>query len=141
MKNIECPDNNPMKKYIVFVYIEIILHFLADLLFVYEFFMLKNLNVTYFSINVNNHIVIPTNTIVSQRNMINNRVNATSVNRIVVNIDRKKSQNSNLNQINSENEEEKKMDNNSEMNNENENEIAEEEYNSNNNINLNINYF
>ena len=139
MKNIECPDNNPMKKYIVFVYIEIILHFLADLLFVYEFFMIKNLNVTYFSINVNNQIVIPTNTIVSQRNMINNRVNATSVNRIVVNIDRKKSQNSNLNQINSENEEEKKMDNNSEMNNENENEIAEEEYNSNNNINLNIN--
>lgn len=138
MKNIECPDNNPMKKYIVFIYIEIILHFLADLLFVYEFFMIKNLNVTYFQINVNNQIVIPTNTIVSQRNMINNRVNATSVNRIIVNIDKKKSKNSNLNEINSENEEEKKMDNNSEMNNVN----VEEDNNSNhnNNINLNINF-
>jgi len=143
MKNIECPDNNPMKKYIVFIYIEIILHFLADLLFVYEFFMIKNLNVTYFQINVNNHIVIPTNTIVSQRNMINNRVNATSVNRIIVNIDKKKSKNSNLNEINSENEEEKKMDNNSEMNNVN---VEEDKNNSNNNsnhnnnVNLNINF-
>ena len=135
MKNIECPDNNPMKKYIVFIYIEIILHFLADLLFVYEFFMIKNLNVTYFQINVNNHIVIPINTIVSQSNMINNRVNATSVNRIIVNIDKKKSKNSNLNEINSENEEEKKIDNNSEMNNVN----VEEENNSNHNNNVNLN--
>lgn len=135
VKNIECPDNNPMKKYIVFIYIEIILHFLADLLFIYEFFMIKNLNVTYFKISVTNHIVIPTNTIVSQRNIINNRVNSTSVNRIIVNIDKKKPKNSNLNKINSENEEEKKMDNNSEMNSEN----AEEELNSNNNVNLNIN--
>lgn len=142
MKNIECPDNNPMKKYIVFIYIEIILHFLADLLFVYEFFMIKNLNVTYFQINVNNHIVIPTNTIVSQRNMINNRVNATSVNRIIVNIDKKKSKNSNLNEINSENEEEKKMDNNSEMNNVNveEDNNSNNNSNHNNNVNLNINF-
>jgi len=142
MKNIECPDNNPMKKYIVFIYIEIILHFLADLLFVYEFFMIKNLNVTYFQINVNNHIVIPTNTIVSQRNMINNRVNATSVNRIIVNIDKKKSKNSNINEINSENDERKKMDNNSEMNNVNEEEDNNSNNNSNhnNNVNLNINF-
>lgn len=142
MKNIECPDNNPMKKYIVFIYIEIILHFLADLLFVYEFFMIKNLNVTYFQINVNNHIVIPTNTIVSQRNMINNRVNATSVNRIIVNIDKKKSKNSNLNEINSENEEEKKMDNYSEMNNVNveEDNNSNNNSNHNNNVNLNINF-
>jgi hypothetical protein len=142
MKNIECPDNNPMKKYIVFIYIEIILHFLADLLFVYEFFMIKNLNVTYFQININNHIVIPTNTIVSQRNMINNRVNATSVNRIIVNIDKKKSKNSNLNEINSENEEEKKMENNSEMNNANDEEDNNSNSNSNhnNNVNLNINF-
>lgn len=142
MKNIECPDNNPMKKYIVFIYIEIILHFLADLLFVYEFFMIKNLNVTYFQINVNNQIVIPTNTIVSQRNMINNRVNATSVNRIIVNIDKKKSKNSNLNEINSENEEEKKMDNYSEMNNVNveEDNNSNNNSNHNNNVNLNINF-
>ena len=142
MKNIECPDNNPMKKYIAFIYIEIILHFLADLLFVYEFFMIKNLNVTYFQINVNNNIVIPTNTIVSQRNMINNRVNATSVNRIIVNIDKKKSKNSNLNEINSENEEDKKMDNNSEMNNVNNEEDNNSNSNSNhnNNVNLNINF-
>ena len=140
MKNIECPDNNPMKKYIVFIYIEIILHFLADLLFVYEFFMIKNLNVIYFQINVNNHIVIPINTIVSQRNMINNRVNATSVNRIIVNIDKKKSKNSNLNEINSENEEEKKMDNNSEMNNVNDEEDNNSNSNHNNNVNLNINF-
>ena len=139
MKNIECPDNNPMKKYIVFIYIEIILHFLADLLFVYEFFMIKNLNVTYFQININNHIVIPTNTIVSQRNMINNRVNATAVNRIIVNIDKKKSKDSNLNEINSENEEEKKMDNNSEMNNVNVEEDNNSNNNKTNNINLNIN--
>ena len=127
---IECPDNNPSKKYIVFIYIEIILHIIADLFFIFEFNILKNLNTIYFKINRNSQIVIPTNPIISQRNTTNNRVNLTSVNRVIINKNRKKATNNynDNNSINIENDEDKKIENSSENN-------EEDNIDKNNNIN------
>ena len=115
LQSIECPDNNPIKKYIVFIYIELILHMSADLLFIIEFFILKNLNKIYFEINViNNQVVIPSSALSTQRNIVN-RMNVSSINRVIVNIDRNKK--NNFNGINSENDEVRKNEKNMENNN------------------------
>ena len=94
LNNLECPDNNPSKKYIVFIYIEIIMHLIIDLLFIYEIFVINNLNNMYYSICLNNNN-LPINTIDSQSNSnsSNNRVNTPSANEVMVN-DAKRNKNS-----------------------------------------------
>ena len=44
--NQNCPDSNPIKKMIIFIYCELFLH-LIDFLFIYEFFLLKKINEIY----------------------------------------------------------------------------------------------
>ena len=107
IKNIECPDNNPSVKYIVFIYIELILHILVDLLFIFEFFAVRNLNKIYLNMVKNNQSQIPTKTPECHSNSSNNRVNTPSANEIIVNIDKRQ-----LNypkEINSENDEDVKV--------------------------------
>ena len=90
VKNIECPDNNPSKKYIIFIYIEVITHILADFLFIYEFFVVKNLNKIFFEMKENSRQQFNINTINSQTSSSNNRINTPSAEEIVVNVDKKK---------------------------------------------------
>ena len=89
-KNIECPDNNPSKKFIIFIYIELIMHAITDFLFIYEYFVIKNLNSIYFSMMENSRQQFNTNTINSQASSTNNRINTPSGEEVVVNVDRKK---------------------------------------------------
>ena len=44
--NQNCPDSNPIKKMIIFIYSDILLH-LIDFLFLYEFFILRKINEIY----------------------------------------------------------------------------------------------
>ena len=111
IKNIECPDNNPSVKYIVFIYIELILHILVDLLFVVEFFFVRKLNTLYLDMVKNNQMQVPTKTPDCNSNSSNNRVNTPSANEIIVNIDKRQLRYHN--EMNSENDEDIKMDNNS----------------------------
>ena len=90
INNLECPDINPSKKYIVFIYIEIIFHIIVDLLFIYELFVVNNLNKLYYNITHNNNLHINTIESQSSSNSSNNRVNTPSVNEVMVNIDKRK---------------------------------------------------
>ena len=107
IKNIECPDNNPSVKYIVFIYIELILHILVDFLFIIEFFVVRHLNKLYLNMVKSNQSQIPTKIPECHSNSSNNRVNTPSANEIIVNIDKR-----HLNypkEINSENDEDVKV--------------------------------
>ena len=87
INNIECPDNNPSKKYIVFIYIELIFHISVDFLFIYEFFVVKNLNKLFFDMNE----ICKLKIIDGQSNSSKNRDNKPpSVNGVIINIDKKK---------------------------------------------------
>ena len=108
--NLECPDNNPSKKYIVFIYLEFIMHFLVDLIFIYEIFFIKSLNQIYFDMSANSRLRINANSLDSNSNSSNNRVNTPSDNEVIVNIDRKKD-------LCSENDEDDKIKDSSEKNN------------------------
>ena len=96
-KSIECPDINPSKKYIVFIYIDFLLHLLIEFLFIYEFFVIRNLNKMYFDMNEESKLKIKTDTMDSQSNGSNNRVNNPSVNQVITIIDKKKTNNQNEN--------------------------------------------
>ena len=45
--NKRCPDSNPVKKMLIFIYSDIILHFLIDFLFIYEFILLQKIKEIY----------------------------------------------------------------------------------------------
>ena len=45
--NEKCPDSNPIKKMLIFIYSDIILHFLIDFLFIYEFILLQKVKEIY----------------------------------------------------------------------------------------------
>ena len=45
--NKDCPDSNPINKMIIFIYCDIILHFLIDFLFIYEFILLQKIKQIY----------------------------------------------------------------------------------------------
>lgn len=45
--NKKCPDSNPIKKMLIFIYSDIILHILIDFLFIYEFILLKKIKEIY----------------------------------------------------------------------------------------------
>ena len=113
--NIECPDKNPSKKYIVFIYIDFIFHILIDFLFIYEICIIKNVNKLYFDMNENCKLKKNTDTLDSQSNRSNNRVNNPSVNQVITIIDKKKAKNQ------SENSEDIKIEDSLENNNKNEN--------------------
>ena len=120
VNNIECPDNNPSKKFIVFIYLELIIHIIVDLFFIYEIFIVRNLNKIYFIMNSNNQNEIKSNVIDSQLNSSSNNnanINTPSVNEVIVNIDRKNLYN-NKDKIGSENEEDIKIEDPQNYNNE-----------------------
>ena len=91
--NIECPDDNPSKKYIIYIYVEILLHILIDFLFIYEIFIIKNLIKIYCDMNENSQLKINGNTNDSQLNGSNNKVNNPSANQVITIIDKKKANN------------------------------------------------
>ena len=45
--NKKCPDSNPVEKMLIFIYSDIILHFLIDFLFIYEFILLQKIKEIY----------------------------------------------------------------------------------------------
>ena len=45
--NEKCPDSNPVKKMIIFIYTLFILHFLIDFLFIYELIVIKRIKKMY----------------------------------------------------------------------------------------------
>ena len=45
--NKKCPDSNPVKKMLIFIFSDIILHLFIDLLFIYEFYLLQKINKIY----------------------------------------------------------------------------------------------
>ena len=91
--NIECPDNNPSKKYIIFIYIDLLFHILIDFIFIYEIFVFKNLNNIYFDMNENSKLKINRDTTDNQSNGSNNKVNNPSVNQVITIIDKRKENN------------------------------------------------
>ena len=57
--NKKCPDSNPIRNMIIFLYIVIIIHFLIDFLFIYEFILFQRIKDIYMSlINSRNRIPI-----------------------------------------------------------------------------------
>ena len=45
--NNKCPDSNPIKKMLIFIYTDIVLHFLIDFLFIYEFILIRKIKEIY----------------------------------------------------------------------------------------------
>ena len=45
--NGSCPDDNPLKKNISYIYVDFIMHFLLDFLFIYEFIIIIKVNKLY----------------------------------------------------------------------------------------------
>ncbi|MBQ3878229.1 MAG: hypothetical protein II792_08175, partial [Prevotella sp.] len=45
--NTNCPDSNPVKKMLIFLYSDLILHVLIDFLFIYEFILILKLKEIY----------------------------------------------------------------------------------------------
>ena len=57
--NKKCPDSNPIKKMLIFIYSDIILHLLIDFLFIYEFYLIQKINKIYLDlVALNNRIPI-----------------------------------------------------------------------------------
>ena len=57
--NKKCPDSNPIRNMIIFLYIDIIIHLLIDFLFIYEFILFQKIKDIYMSlINSRNRIPI-----------------------------------------------------------------------------------
>ena len=57
--NKKCPDSNPIRNMIIFLYIDIIIHLLIDFLFIYEFILFQRIKDIYMSlINSRNRIPI-----------------------------------------------------------------------------------
>ena len=54
--NDSCPDDNPLKKNIIYIYVDFILHFILDFLFVYEFILIININKLYTKIKRELHL-------------------------------------------------------------------------------------
>lgn len=63
--NEKCPDSNPVKKMIIFIYTLFILHFLIDFLFIYELLIIKKIKQMYLDL-VNQVNVIPVNILSNQ---------------------------------------------------------------------------
>ena len=45
--NQTCPDSNPIKKMLIFIYLLLVLHLLIDFLFIYEFMVIKKMKEIY----------------------------------------------------------------------------------------------
>lgn len=58
--NKKCPDSNPIRNMIIFLYIDIIIHFLIDFLFIYEFILFQKIKDIYM-ILINSRNRIPIN--------------------------------------------------------------------------------
>lgn len=58
--NKKCPDSNPVKKMIIFIYLDLILHLFIDFLFIYELITIKNIKEIYMEL-CNQATIIPIN--------------------------------------------------------------------------------
>lgn len=68
--NKKCPDSNPVRKMIIFIYSDLILHFLVDFLFIYELIVIKRIKDIYMAL-VNQTSTIPMNAL-SHQDLYNN---------------------------------------------------------------------
>jgi len=63
--NKKCPDSNPVRKMIIFIYSDLILHILVDFLFIYELIVIKRIKDIYLAL-VNQTTTIPMNALTHQ---------------------------------------------------------------------------
>ena len=72
--NKKCPDSNPVRKMIIFIYSDLILHILVDFLFIYELIVIKKIKDIYLAL-VNQARTIPMNTLTHQELYNNSNTN------------------------------------------------------------------
>ena len=68
--NKKCPDSNPIRKMIIFIYTDLILHLFVDFLFIYELIVIKRIKDIYLAL-VNQTTTIPMNAL-SHQDLYNN---------------------------------------------------------------------
>ena len=68
--NKKCPDSNPIRKMIIFIYTDLILHLFVDFLFIYELIIIKRIKDIYLAL-VNQTTTIPMNAL-SHQDLYNN---------------------------------------------------------------------
>ena len=74
--NKKCPDSNPVKKMLIFIYSDFILHFLIDFLFIYEFIKIKKVREIYSNLvileNANQDNILSNEDVINIQNYFNN---------------------------------------------------------------------
>ena len=74
--NKKCPDSNPVKKMLIFIYSDFILHFLIDFLFIYEFIKIKKVKQIYSNLvileNANQDNILSNEDVINIQNYFNN---------------------------------------------------------------------
>ena len=74
--NKKCPDSNPVKKMLIFIYSDFILHFLIDFLFIYEFIKIKKVKEIYSNLvileNANQDNILSNEDVINIQNYFNN---------------------------------------------------------------------
>ena len=74
--NKKCPDSNPVKKMLIFIYSDFILHFLIDFLFIYEFIKIKKVKEIYSNLvileNANQDNILSNEDEINIQNFFNN---------------------------------------------------------------------
>ena len=74
--NKKCPDSNPVKKMLIFIYSDFILHLLIDFLFIYEFIKIKKVKEIYSNLvileNANQDNILSNEDVINIQNYFNN---------------------------------------------------------------------
>ena len=82
--NTNCPDSNPVKKMLIFLYSDLILHVLIDFLFIYEFILILKLKEIYANLvllkNANQVNILSNEDEINIQNFFNNSNNKQTYN-------------------------------------------------------------
>jgi hypothetical protein len=82
--NTDCPDSNPVKKMLIFIYSDLILHILIDFLFIYEFILILKLKEIYANLvllkNANQANILTNEDEINIQNLFNNSINKQTYN-------------------------------------------------------------
>ena len=74
--NKKCPDSNPVKKMLIFIYSDFILHLLIDFLFIYEYIKIKKVKEIYSNLvileNANQENILSNEDVMNIQNYFNN---------------------------------------------------------------------
>ena len=73
--NKNCPDSNPIKRMLIFIYLDLIIHLLIDFLFIYEFITIKKLKQIYSNLvllkNINQANILTNEDVMNIQNYFN----------------------------------------------------------------------